>query len=62
MKTTFEEWFLEDVTGGSAKSNAYYTVSQEFQSGSIGSQMKALEEVMKQAWDARYYTLTSQDL
>ena len=62
MKTTFEEWFLEDVTGSSARSNTYYTVAQEFQSGDMGSQMKALEEVMKQAWDARYYTLTYQDL
>ena len=62
MKTTFEDWFLEDVTGGSAKSNAYYTVAQEFQSGDVASQMKALEEIMKQAWDARYYTLTYQDL
>ena len=62
MKTTFEEWFLKDVIGGSAKSNAYYTVAQEFQSGDAVSQMKAIEEVMKQAWDARYNTLTYQDL
>ena len=55
---TFDEW----ANGNDRVTNAWYTIAQEFQSGTTEDQTRRIREIMEEAWDARYYTLTIYDI
>ena len=55
---TFDEW----VDKNDRVTNAWYTIAQEFQSGTMEDQLKRIKEVMEESWEGRYYTLTYHDL
>ena len=55
---TFDEW----VSDNDRVTNAWYTIAQEFQSGGIEVQRKRIREIIEEAWDARYHTLTIYDI
>ena len=55
---TFDEWASDQ----NRVTNAWYTIAQEFQSGTVEDQNKRIREIMEEVWDARYYTLTTKDI
>lgn len=55
---TFNDWVCEH----DKVTNAWYSIAQEFQSGTTEDQHKRIREVMEESWDARYSTLTYNDI
>ena len=53
MEKSFEVWVeTENSAGFCPLMDSYYDVAQEFQSGNIQSQLKALRSVMERTWRA----------
>lgn len=62
MKMTFNDWFYAQSGKGNPSNKAWSKLDAVFNDGDSIEQEQAIFEVMKEAWDARYSTLTYKDI